>query len=66
MELVSICIVMGTRVSTHASATMPANTNDPLYVGHYVNHNTYAHDGYIRDLRILKGTALYTGTSYSS
>ena len=55
----------GTRVSTHASATMPANTNDPLYVGHYVNHNTYAHDGYIRDLRILKGTALYTGTSYT-
>ena len=55
----------GSRVKNITSASMPTNTSDAFRIGAFTNHNNYYFPGYIRDLRLIKGTALYTGTSYT-
>ena len=38
--------------------------SDPVYISRFLNYTgiSHSHDGYISNLRILKGTALYTAT----
>ena len=55
----------GSRVKNITSASMPTNTSDAFRIGAFTTHNDYYLTGYIRDLRLIKGTALYTGTSYT-
>ena len=56
----------GTRILNQASASFGVNSSGNLYIGNYFGQattNVQAH--YQSDLRIIKGTALYTDASFS-
>jgi len=54
----------GSRDAT--TTTSSNNTTDSFAVGRaWTNHAPGSMEGYIADLRVIKGTALYTGTSYT-
>jgi len=56
----------GTRILNQASATFGVGTSGNLYIGNYFGQaTTNAQPHYQSDLRIIKGTALYTGDSFS-
>ena len=56
----------GTRILNQASATFGVGTSGNLYIGNYFGQATSnAQPHYQSDLRIIKGTALYTGDSFS-
>lgn len=52
----------GVGQAAQAYSGTPRSTNSVLTIGQY---DTQAVNGYISNLRILKGTALYSGTSYT-
>jgi len=56
----------GTRILNQASASFGVGTSGNLYIGNYFGQaTTNAQPHYQSDLRIIKGTALYTGDSFS-
>jgi len=55
----------GTRILNQASATFGVNTSGNLYIGNYFGQATLnVQPHYQSDLRIIKGTALYTDASF--
>jgi len=54
----------GTRVATGTSS-YDFQPTQALTIASDLTHTSYEYDGYISNLRILKGTAQYTGASYT-
>ena len=55
----------GTQVATWGDSTDVAKPNATLYIGSDSSGSNYFWGGFISNLRVLKGTALYTGSSYT-
>ena len=50
----------GTQVATWSDSTDVAKPSSDLYIGKYYTTGSYDFKGYISNLRVIKGTALYT------
>jgi hypothetical protein len=60
------CYLNGTRVGQFSSTT-EANATDVFIIGRYYANgaNQYFLNGYVSNMRYVKGTALYSGTTYT-
>jgi hypothetical protein len=54
----------GTRVFSQTVGSVGANVNAPMWVGQYLG-GTAGLNGYMTDFRFVKGTAIYTGATYT-
>jgi len=55
----------GTRVFEQTSASFGVNVTNTIYIGSYVGQSTAPLTGYLSNFTFNKGTALYTGATYT-